>query len=80
MISRTCALSPRKDAVAHKTGNSAWDAATWKGSRRMQLRAALAMTIRERFQALEELTELAERLATMPRDLTRAAKRNSVAR
>jgi hypothetical protein len=44
-----------------------WETATWEGSRRAQLRATLALTVRERLQALEELAELAQRLATMPR-------------
>ncbi|HEY6241137.1 MAG TPA: hypothetical protein VIW78_09885 [Burkholderiales bacterium] len=46
---------------------SAWENATWEGSRRAQIRAALALTVRERLQALEELVELAGRLAAMPR-------------
>ena len=44
-----------------------WETATWEGSRRAQLRAALALTVRERLQALEDLAQLAERLAAMPR-------------
>lgn len=44
-----------------------WQSATWEGSRREQLRAALALTVRERLQALEALSELAQRLAKMPR-------------
>ena len=44
-----------------------WETATWEGSRRAQLRVALAPTVRERLQALEDLAELAERLAAMPR-------------
>ena len=44
-----------------------WETATWEGSRRAQLRATLALTVRERLQALQELAELAERLAAMPR-------------
>ena len=44
-----------------------WETATWEGSRRAQLRAALALTVRERLQALEELVELSRRLAEMPR-------------
>jgi len=44
-----------------------WETATWEGSRRAQLRAALALTVRERLQALEDLAELAEHLAAMPR-------------
>ena len=44
-----------------------WESTTWEGSRRAQLRAALALTVRERLQAVEELAELARRLAAMPR-------------
>jgi hypothetical protein len=44
-----------------------WENATWVGSRRAQLRAALALSVRERLQALEALAELAQRLAHMPR-------------
>lgn len=66
--------------MSGKARNKTWDAASWDGSRRVQLRAALAMTLRERFQALEELTELAQRLATMPRTTTRAAKKSPMAR
>ena len=44
-----------------------WETATWEGSRRAQLRSALALTVRERLQALEALVELAQRLADMPR-------------
>ena len=45
----------------------AWETATWEGSRRAQLRAALAMTLRERFEALDGMIELSHRLAEMPR-------------
>lgn len=45
----------------------AWDTATWEGSRRAQIRAALALSLRERFQALDDLIELSRRLAEMPR-------------
>lgn len=44
-----------------------WETATWEGSRRAQLRAALALTVRERLEALEELVRLSQRLAEMPR-------------
>jgi hypothetical protein len=44
-----------------------WSNATWDGSRRAQLRAALALTVRERLEAMEAICEVAERLATMPR-------------
>lgn len=50
-----------------RKGDARWETATWEGSRRAQLRAALALTVRERLQALEALAELARRLAEMPR-------------
>ena len=50
-----------------RAAEAGWETATWEGSRRAQLRAALALTVRERLQALEALVELAQRLADMPR-------------
>jgi hypothetical protein len=44
-----------------------WSNATWEGSRRAQLRAALALSVRERLLAMQELGELSEKLAGMPR-------------
>jgi|GEM_PF-1955462 len=44
-----------------------WSNATWEGSRRAQLRAALTLTVRERLLVMEQLSELGARLATMPR-------------
>jgi hypothetical protein len=44
-----------------------WANATWDGSRRAQLRVALALSVRERLLAMQELGELSEKLATMPR-------------
>jgi len=44
-----------------------WSNATWEGSRRAQLRVALALSVRERLLAMQELGELSEKLATMPR-------------
>ncbi len=83
MILRICAPSPRKKIVANKTPSEIrdqdWEAATWEGSRRVQLRVALAMTLRQRFQALEELAELAQRLASMPRT-TPSPKKNRASR
>ena len=45
-----------------------WETATWDGSRRAQLRSALALTVRQRLEAAEALAELADRLAKMPRE------------
>lgn len=47
--------------------DAGWEAATWEGSRRAQLRFALALTVRERLEALEALAELSRRLSDMPR-------------
>jgi hypothetical protein len=44
-----------------------WSSVTWEGSRRAQLRVALALSVRERLLAMQELGELSEKLATMPR-------------
>ncbi len=44
-----------------------WSNATWEGSRRAQLRAALALSVHERLLAMQELGELSEKLAKMPR-------------
>jgi hypothetical protein len=79
MISSIYAPSPGKNAVSGRADNKRWETATWKGSRSAQLRAALAMTIRERFQALEALTELAQRLAAMPRVSKAVTKRSRIA-
>ena len=44
-----------------------WRKTTFDGSRREQLRHAQAMSVRQRFEALDQLTELAECMETMPR-------------
>lgn len=44
-----------------------WETVTWEGSRRAQLKAALAMTVRERLEALDAMLALSQRLASMPR-------------
>ena len=41
-----------------------WDAATWEGSRRAQLRRALSLSTRERLIAMEQLTETAAVIAS----------------
>jgi hypothetical protein len=57
--------------------DSNWETATWEGARRVQLRAALKMTIRERLEALEQLCELAQRLKSMPRTTGSNANKRS---
>ncbi|HSH85500.1 MAG TPA: type I-U CRISPR-associated protein Csx17 [Guyparkeria sp.] len=47
-----------------------WSRATFNGSRREQLRQARRMTVRQRLDALDQLTELSERLQAMPRRAT----------
>lgn len=42
-----------------------WEAATWEGSRRVQLRRSLRMTVRERLEALDELNETSRELAKL---------------
>ena len=44
------------------SSSSDWDAATWEGSRRAQIRRNLRLTVRERLAALEELAETSQRL------------------
>jgi hypothetical protein len=39
-----------------------WEAATWEGSRRAQLRRALTLTVRERLEVLEALAEASGKL------------------
>jgi hypothetical protein len=53
--------------MARKTAERDWSTATWKGARLAQLRAALRMSVRQRLLAMEELNDLALRLAKMPR-------------
>lgn len=40
-----------------------WEAGTWEGNRREQLRKTLELSVRERLQALEDLSETSERLS-----------------
>jgi hypothetical protein len=40
-----------------------WKLTTWEGSRREQLRRWRALTLREKLQAVEEMTELSAKLA-----------------
>ena len=40
-----------------------WSATTWEASRREQLRRWLQMSVQERFELLEQMSELSETLA-----------------
>jgi hypothetical protein len=44
-----------------------WSLTTWEGARREQLRRWAALTLEEIILAQEEMQELSERLAGMPR-------------
>lgn len=44
-----------------------WSMTTWEGSRREQIRRWRRLTVRERLEALDEMTDLAERLSRLPR-------------
>lgn len=44
-----------------------WSVTTWEGCRREQLRRALRLTVRERLQGLEDLTEVSEHLERLRR-------------
>ena len=45
-----------------------WHKTTFDGSRREQLRRARIMTVRQRLEALDELTRLSEHIQTMRRN------------
>lgn len=44
-----------------------WEAATWTGARRAQIRRALELTVRERLEVLESLAETSARLVEIGR-------------
>lgn len=50
----------------------AWEAATWEGSRRAQLRRSLRLSIRERLEALDDLARASEALV-LPESGARSA-------
>lgn len=45
-----------------------WEAATWAGARRAQIRRALELTVRERLEVLEALAETSARLVELGRE------------
>jgi hypothetical protein len=51
--------------VVKSTDKRDWESATWEGSRRLQLRRALSLTLRERLQAVEDMAEVSTRLQQM---------------
>lgn len=62
-----------------------WSLTSWEGSRRAQLRRWLALTVRERLQAIEEMVEVSARIAgslrpserNSPKDIPASAARTS---
>jgi len=50
---------PGADTV-REAAEKSWDAATWEGSRRAQLRRSLELTVPERLEALDELARTSE--------------------
>ena len=55
--------------------DKAWETSTWEGNRRLMLRRALRLTVRQRLQCLESLAETNRRFQEMPRRNT-APSRN----
>jgi hypothetical protein len=53
-----------------------WSLTSWEGSRRAQLRRWLALTVRERLQAIEEMVELSARIAGSLRPSERNAPKD----
>jgi len=47
--------------MARKRTSNSWDAATWTGARREQLRRWRKLTLREKLKAVEEMGKLAAR-------------------
>ncbi len=54
-----------------------WNAATWDGSRKAQLRRALGLTVQQRLQELGELNQTARQLATSSRGYDASQARTS---
>ena len=52
-----------------------WETATWEGSRRAQMRATQALSVRERLLALQALAGIAQRIAAMPKTQARKMRR-----
>ncbi len=53
--------------MTDKPKDPEWESSTWEGSRKAQLRTALHLTIRQRLEALETLTETSRHFAQMRR-------------
>jgi hypothetical protein len=53
--------------MSERDMGSGWEAATWEGNRRAQLRRALGLSVRDRLAALEELCAASDRLVHLGR-------------
>jgi hypothetical protein len=51
----------------NEDSDKAWEGTTWEGSLRAQLRHALGLSLRERFQAVEELADISRKFEEMRR-------------
>ena len=60
---------PRNDDRASDDKRIDWSLTTWEGAEREQLRRWAQLSLEEIVRAQEEMQELAERLAAMPRGL-----------
>jgi CRISPR-associated protein Csx17 len=58
-----------------RSSDSDWAAATWEGSRRAQLRRALSLTVRQRLEVLESLSEASDHIAEIGREAARSERR-----
>lgn len=52
-----------------------WSKATFEGARREQIRRWRALSVRQRLEALDEMTDLAQRIAGSPKTSPRPAPR-----
>lgn len=57
--------SEDKDKQKIKNPEQSWNNATWEGSRRAMIRQSLKLTVRERLQALEDISETSQKLARL---------------
>jgi hypothetical protein len=53
--------------MARKSRNDPWDACTWEGARREQLRRWRKLTLRQKLQAVEAVVEMNARFAEFRR-------------
>jgi hypothetical protein len=51
-----------------------WETVTWEGSERAQLRHMKGLTLREKFQAIENMTAVAERLSAARQQARKGSK------